>query len=138
MKREKYLSFLQAGHVVALPFPTTSSVTAMETIAAGTPFVTLGASSSSYLLQHYAPALLAQLGMTDEDAHSCCIASDLEDYANKLLRFGNDPVQRERVAAVFRERAHMIFGEEAHKTIVAEWVDMFRVITSRPRPRDEK
>ena len=135
MRRKRYLSFLKAGHVVALPFPTTSAVTAMETIAAGTPFVTLGESSSSYLLQHYAPALLAQLGMSESDARDCCIALDLDDYADKLFRFANDGAFRERISAVFREKSYLLFGDEAHRIVVEDWAIMFRNISTRPRPR---
>ena len=134
MPREKYLAFLRAGHVVALPFPTTSSVTAFETIASGTPFVTYGASSSSYLLQHYAPAFLAKMGMTQDEAYACCVASDLDDYAQKLIRFGTDKQFRATISEYFRQESHHLFGGKAHSYILGEWVNMLKNILMHPRP----
>lgn len=128
MKRSIYLEFLKSGHVVMLPFPTTSANTVFETISVGTPFVSFGG-SARYLLQHYAPGILHAMNVS----HECCIAASEEEYVRKLLRLGTNATYRREVSTELVEKSELLFGVEMRERVVREWEVMLRNVLEMER-----
>jgi predicted O-linked N-acetylglucosamine transferase (SPINDLY family) len=128
MVRAVYLQFLRLGHVVMLPFPTTSSVTVFETISVGTPFVSYGG-SASYLLQHYAPGILLEAGVDSQ----CCIALTEDDYLEKLLRLGTNTTYRDEVSRNILRGRDVLFHRDMKDKVVNEWEKMFHEVLSHTR-----
>lgn len=124
MPRNKYLSFMRKGDVVALPFPTTSGTTAFESIAVGTPFVTLKA-SAHYLLQHYSSGFLRRMNVSLE----CCVARNRQEYTSKLLRLGTDAEYRARVSQSFKIGSRLIFGPKARAEVLQDWKEFIERLT---------
>jgi tetratricopeptide (TPR) repeat protein len=129
MPRTEYLSFLKNGHVVILPFPTTSSVTVFETISVATPFVSF-AGSAKYLLQHYAPGILKAMKVDQ----SCCIATDEDDYIEKALQFGTNSTWRKNISNQFKKGSEILFGSDLKNSVISEWEKMLRKVLAVDRP----
>jgi predicted O-linked N-acetylglucosamine transferase (SPINDLY family) len=128
MVRNVYLDFLKSGHVVMLPFPTTSANTVFETISVGTPFVSLGG-SASYLLQHYAPGILSAMNMS----HECCVAANEDEYVRKILRIGRNESFRRKVSNEFVRGSERLFGKELKERVASEWEVMLRNVLEMER-----
>ena len=86
MKLPDYLAFIKLGAVIMFNYPIASGVTVMESLSVGTPYVIYEGHSQGSVMR-IEKGYLTALELEDI---SCCIAYTVDDFVDKLYRFGND------------------------------------------------
>jgi protein O-GlcNAc transferase len=107
--RERFLGLLQAADVALDTFPFCGGNSSYETLAAGTPLVTL---PTDLLRGRLTRAMYAQLDWTE------LVATDAEDYTQKVLRLVQEPDYAAECRREIATRADQLFNDQ---TAVTEW-----------------
>lgn len=99
-----YADFVSANgqaDVVIDPFHFGIGTTAIATFALGTPLVTL---PSEFLRGRQGMAFCRMMGLED------CIATGVEDYAQKAVAIAKDPLARDSIKKRILENEHVLYG----------------------------
>ncbi len=107
--RERFLGLLRAADVVLDTFPFCGGNSSYETLAAGTPLVTL---PTDLLRGRLTCAMYAQMDWTE------LVAADVEDYANKVVRLVQEPGYAADCRREIASRADQLFNDPS---AVVEW-----------------
>lgn len=111
--REKFLGLLKAADVVLDTFPFCGGNSSYETLAAGTPLLTL---PTPLLRGRLTSAMYTQMGWTELVAH------DAEDFSGKVVRLVRDPDYAEMCRREIAERVDRLLADD---TAVTEWEQYF-------------
>ena len=132
MKLPDYLAFIKLGAVIMFNYPIASGVTVMESLSVGTPYVVYEGHSQGSVMR-IEKGYLTALELEDI---SCCIAYTVDDFVDKLYRFGNDKEFRDRISA---EMSSKLEGRlYRNPNVVDDWIEFLHYISRNPQPEQKR
>ena len=132
MKLPDYLAFIKLGAVIMFNYPIASGVTVMESLSVGTPYVVYEGHSQGTIMR-IEKGYLTTLELEDV---SCCIAYTVDDFVDKLYRFGNDREFRDRISA---EMLSKLEGRlYRNPNVVDDWIEFLHYISRSPQPEQRR
>lgn len=111
--REDLLSLIQHAEVVLDSFPFGGGNTSYLTLAMGTPLVTLAA---PYLRGRSSTGMYLRMGLPEVPAQN------LADYAEKALKWANDPQARSDIKALIEAKRSVLFDNPAGSLALIEFL----------------
>ena len=128
MVLKDYLAFIKLGAVIMFTYPTASGVTVMEALSVGTPFVVYEGHSLGMTMRIEKGYLKA----LELDDINCCLAYSIDDFVDKLYKFGNDKEYRNRISAeMLRKVEGRLFR---NKEVINDWIEFLHFISRTPQP----
>ena len=132
MVLKDYLAFIKLGAVVMFTYPTASGVTVMESLSVGTPFVVYEGHSSGMTMRIEKGYLKA----LELDDINCCLAYTINDFVDKLYKFGNDKSYRDQISA---EMLSKMEGRlYRNKNVINDWIEFLHFISRTPQPSPQR
>ena len=123
----RYLAMLKLGDVLMLTFPSASGVTVMESLSVGTPFVVYEEMSLGMGMR-IEKGFIRELGINA----SCCVAYTLDEYVDKLVRFGTDQRHRNVVSQDILQNIQGRLFE--NRNVVNDWIEFLHYVSRNKRP----
>ena len=113
-------------------YPTASGVTVMESLSVGTPSVVYEGHSSGMTMRIEKGYLKA----LELDDINCCLAYTINDFVDKLYKFGNDKSYRDQISA---EMLSKMEGRlYRNKNVINDWIEFLHFISRTPQPSPQR
>jgi predicted O-linked N-acetylglucosamine transferase (SPINDLY family) len=127
MHLDRYLAFMKIGAVIMFTFPTSSGVTTFEALSVNTPYVSYETMKEGVHMQ-IEKGQFTTLGMNE----SCCISYSLDEFVDKLYRFGSDTAYRD---AISQEIARVKHGRlYQNPDVINDWIYFVHYVSRYPIP----
>ena len=118
MPREELMGVLRACACMMGTFPWGEGVTTFEAFSRGLPVVVL---PTRITVEQLTLGQIRELRLEEE-----LVAVTIDEYVNKVVRFGKSKEWRRRVGGLILERGERLFGERQKLEVISEYQSFFQ------------